>query len=144
MVQGQWLGNTSPDLVTAGNFSVRFHPPIVHPSRIPMQETSSITLATPVQSLPGVGPSRADRLRRLGLRTARDVLFLFPRDYEHPAPSAAVSDLQAGVPAALVGEITDAEIVSRTPGKSVFGAIVENETVRSGFCFSTSPFVPNS
>lgn len=91
-------------------------------------ETTSIELATPVQFLPGVGPSRARRLAKLGLRTAQDTLFLFPRDYEYPAPSVPVGELKEGQEASLVGIITDAEIVSRTPGKSVFGAIVENST----------------
>ena len=91
-------------------------------------ESGSITLATPVQYLPGVGTSRGKRLARLGLRNAQDLLFLFPRDYERPAPPTPVSELVEGQPASLVGTITDAEIVSRTPGKSVFGAIVENES----------------
>jgi len=91
-------------------------------------ETTSIELTTPVQFLPGVGPSRARRLAKLGLRTAQDTLFLFPRDYEYPAPSVPVGDLKEGQETSLVGTITDAEIVSRTAGKSVFGAIVENPT----------------
>ncbi len=103
-------------------------------------ETTSMTLATPVQFLPGVGPVRADRLRRLGLKTARDVLFLFPRDYEFPAPAASVGELRDGVPASLVGEITDAELVSRTPGKTVFGAIVENESGAARILFFNQPF----
>ena len=76
----------------------------------------------------------------MGLKTARDVLFLFPRDYEFPAPAAAVAELREGVPASLVGEITDAELVSRTPGKSVFGAIVENETGAARILFFNQPF----
>ena len=39
-----------------------------------------------------------------------------------------------------MGEITDAEIVSRTPGKSVFGAIVENETGAVRILFFNQPF----
>ncbi len=103
-------------------------------------EKTSITLATPVQYLPGVGPGRADRLARLGLRTAQDVLFLLPRDYEHPAPPASVDDLREGQPASILGTITDAEIVSRTPGKSVFGAIVENESGAVRILFFNQPF----
>ncbi len=103
-------------------------------------EGTSIALTTPVQFLPGMGPARADRLGRLGLRTAQDVLFLFPRDYEQPAPAANVDDLREGEAAALVGTITDAEIVSRTPGKSVFAAIVENESGAVRILFFNQPF----
>jgi ATP-dependent DNA helicase RecG len=45
-------------------------------------KTPGESLTTPVQFLKGVGPERAELLRRLGLRHARDVLFCFPRDYE--------------------------------------------------------------
>ncbi len=104
------------------------------------EHSTTMSLTTPVQYLPGVGPARADRLSRLGLKTARDVLFLFPRDYEFPAPAASIAELREGVTASLVGEITDAELVSRTPGKSVFGAIVENETGAARILFFNQPF----
>ncbi len=55
-------------------------------------------LATPVQFLKGVGPDRAKLMERLGLRTAADVLFNFPRDYQdltRPASDRAVGGRQA-------------------------------------------------
>ncbi len=105
-----------------------------------MEQSTSVTLSTPVQFLPGVGPARAERLARLGLRTARDILFLFPRDFEHPAPEADVADLCEGIAASLVGTITDAELVSRTPGRSLFAAIVENPTGAVRILFFNQPF----
>ncbi len=98
------------------------------------------TLATRLQFLPGVGPNRGKRLEKIGLRTVRDLLFLFPRSYELPAPPASVAQLREGVPASLVGTITDAEIVSRTPGKSIFGAIIENDTGAVRILFFNQPF----
>ncbi len=103
-------------------------------------ETTSIELSTPVQYLPGVGPDRARRLSRLGIRTAQDVLFWFPRDYEYPSPSTTVDQLKEGHEASLIGEISDAEIVSRRPGKSVFGAIVENPSGAVRILFFNQPF----
>ena len=104
------------------------------------ESLSSIELSTAVQNLPGIGISRARRLARLGLRTAQDVLFLFPRDYEYPAPSALISELKDEQQASLLGTITDTEIVSRTAGKSVFGALVENETGAVRILFFNQPF----
>ncbi len=83
---------------------------------------------------------RARRLARLGLKTARDLLFLFPRDYEFPAPAADVDQLTEGVPASLLGTVTDAELVSRTPGKSLFAAIVENDSGAVRIVFFNQPF----
>ena len=104
------------------------------------QGFASVELITPVQSLPGMGPSRARRLARLGLRTAQDILFLFPRDYEYPAPSSPIPDLKENQQASVLGTITEAEIVSRTAGKSIFGALVENETGAVRILFFNQPF----
>ncbi len=103
-------------------------------------ETPTIQLSSQVQYLPGMGSARAERMKKLGVRTAQDLLFLFPRDYEFPAPTTALDALAEGVPASLVGEITDAELVSRTAGKSVFGAIVENESGVVRILFFNQPF----
>ncbi|MDM4014456.1 ATP-dependent DNA helicase RecG [Roseiconus lacunae] len=102
--------------------------------------SSTLTRATPTQFLVGVGPSRADRLARIGLRTAGDLLFCFPRDYEFPAPPERIDRIREGEPVSLVGTITDAELISRSPGKSVFGAIVENETGAVRLLFFNQPF----
>ena len=48
--------------------------------------------------------------------------------------------MREGVPASLLGTITDAELVSRTPGRSVFGAIVENESGAVRILFFNQPF----
>jgi predicted flap endonuclease-1-like 5' DNA nuclease len=43
-------------------------------------ESKAITLSTQVQYLQGVGPARAKRLEKLGIHTAQQLLFFFPRD----------------------------------------------------------------
>ncbi|MCM2374518.1 ATP-dependent DNA helicase RecG [Aporhodopirellula aestuarii] len=96
--------------------------------------------STPVQYLPGVGAARAERLRRLGLRRAQDVLFFFPREHQFPPPPTRVDDLREGCPATFIGKITDAELVSRTPGKSLFAAIVENDSGAVRIVFFNQPF----
>ena len=101
---------------------------------------TDLTLSTPVQYLSSVGPSRAKRLAKLGIRTAQDLLFLFPRDYEFPAESTAISDLKEGVPASLVGTIAEAELVSRSPGRTIFGALLETETGFARLLFFNQPF----
>lgn len=98
------------------------------------------TLLTPLQFLPGMGPVRAQRLGRLGLRNAQDVIFLFPRDYEYPAPAVTVDALEEGEPAALVGRVVDAEFVSRRPGRSMFAALIQNESGIVRTLFFNQPF----
>ena len=101
------------------------------------QET---TLATRAQFLPGIGSMRAKLLSKLGLRTAGDLLFCFPRDYEFPAPPTRVDQLQEGQAASLIGTIVDAELVSRSPGRSIFAAVVQNETGAVRIVFFNQPF----
>lgn len=97
-------------------------------------------LKTPLPAIPGMGVSRAERFARLGLRTAQDVLFFFPRDHQFPPPPTRVDDLREGQPATLIGRIIDAELVSRTPGKSMFAAIVENPSGAIRILFFNQPF----
>ena len=98
------------------------------------------SLQTPLQYLPGMGPVRAQRFSRLGLRNAQDVIFLFPRDYEYPAAASKIDDLQEGEPASLVGKVIDAEFVSRRPGRSMFAALIENESGVVRTLFFNQPF----
>lgn len=106
----------------------------------PSSSESTLTLTTPIQYLPGVGPARATKLRKLGLRIARDILFLFPRNHTFPPPPTKVADLSEGEPATFIGTITDAELMSRTPGKSIFAAIVENDSGAVRIVFFNQPF----
>ena len=46
-----------------------------------------------METLPGVGPTAARRLARLGLRTVGDVQAHRPRRYEQPAPERSISEL---------------------------------------------------
>ncbi|MDA7878309.1 ATP-dependent DNA helicase RecG, partial [bacterium] len=103
-------------------------------------EDDEQTLLTPLQFLPGMGPVRAQRFGRLGLRNAQDLIFLFPRDYEYPARTATVDSLEDGEPAALVGKVIDAEFVSRRPGRSMFAALIQNESGVVRTLFFNQPF----
>ncbi|TVQ01633.1 MAG: ATP-dependent DNA helicase RecG [Planctomycetaceae bacterium] len=98
-----------------------------------------LTLGTDIRFVPGVGSARARLLRRLGIHTAGQALFFFPRAYEHPAPGTAIGELRDGRPASLVGRITEVEISSRTAGKSVLGALVENEQGAVRLLFFNQP-----
>ncbi len=104
------------------------------------EPTPPVTMTTPVQFLPGVGTFRAKKFSRLGLRTAQDVLFFFPRDYERPAPPKSVDQLRDGEQASLIGVVTEVDLMSRSPGKSVFGAVVQNQTGAVRILFFNQPY----
>ncbi len=100
----------------------------------------ALTFRTDIQFVPGVGSQRTPLLHRLGIRTAGQALFFFPRSYEYPNQWMEVGELREGVPAALVGRITEVEVVSRSAGKSVLGVLVENETGAVRLLFFNQPY----
>ncbi len=81
-------------------------------------------LATPVQYLKGVGPRRAELLKRLGLRTACDVIFYFPRSYQDLTQRCTVAELQPGVFQSVEGTVEEVEYRRAYSGKTILGVLV--------------------
>ncbi|HLA84080.1 MAG TPA: ATP-dependent DNA helicase RecG [Thermoguttaceae bacterium] len=77
-----------------------------------------------MQFLPGVGPRRAPLLERLGLRTAADVLFLFPRDYQDLTRLRAIDELEEGELQTVRGTVVEYELRGTGPGRSVLGVLI--------------------
>ncbi|HEX3869770.1 MAG TPA: ATP-dependent DNA helicase RecG [Pirellulales bacterium] len=87
-------------------------------------QTTAELLATQVQFLKGVGPQRAEGLQRLGLHTARDLLFYFPRDYQDLAELNSIDDLEEDRLVRLRGTVLDIESRMTRVGRSVIGVLV--------------------
>jgi len=103
-------------------------------------EPLSIELASDLQFLPNVGADRAARLAKLGLRAAGDALFFFPRSYELPCEQTTFAELRDGVPAAIIGTITEIELRSSANGRSILGILVENEEGAFRVVYYNQPF----
>lgn len=67
----------------------------------------SVNETSELRYLRGVGPKRAAVFQKIGIRTVRDLLYLFPRRYEDRSHFAAISDLPVGEPITCRGEILD-------------------------------------
>lgn len=85
------------------------------------------SLTTPVQYLKGVGPARVDLLERLGLRTAADVLFLFPRDYQDLTDQRPILNLEEGKLQTVCGVVEDIELRGTRTGKTILGVLVRQD-----------------
>jgi len=81
-------------------------------------------LFTAVKFLKGVGPARAELLERLGLRTAADVLFYFPRDYESRREVQTLEQLEEGVLATVRGVVEEVDQRGSGVGRSMLGVLV--------------------
>jgi len=85
-------------------------------------------LEAPLDSLPGIGPRIAARLRKLGLGTVRDLLEHRPRDYQHAVGESRIVDLFGEQEAVIAGEVRSVSL-RRTRGRlTVLKATVADES----------------
>ncbi|HID85398.1 MAG TPA: DNA helicase RecG, partial [Anaerolineales bacterium] len=64
-----------------------------------------VALSAPVTVIPGIGPRRARRLERLGIRTLEDLLYHFPRRYDDYAQLKPIRQLRYGEQATVLGTV---------------------------------------
>ncbi len=82
-------------------------------------------LFDPIQYVPGVGPQRAELLRKMGILRAVDLLFFFPRTYEDTAPISPGNDLQENVRTSVVGRVVDIDERVTQTGRHMLGALLQ-------------------
>lgn len=85
-----------------------------------------LTLETPVTYLTGVGPRRAEQLKRLNIFTARDLLFHIPHRYEDASTVAQIARLRIGDDATVIGTVVSKGILPTRKGLRVFQAVVQD------------------
>src|SRR5512141_330872 len=82
----------------------------------------------PVTYLKGVGPRRAESLRRLGILTARDLLFHVPHRYEDASTISPISSLEPGMDATVVGRVVSKGILPTRKRLRIFQAVVRDDS----------------
>jgi ATP-dependent DNA helicase RecG len=88
------------------------------------EKTAAELLATPVQFIKGVGPQRAELLDKLGLRTARDLVFFFPRDYQDLTELKSVEQVQEGQMLRMRATVVELDQRTSFNGNTVLGVLV--------------------
>ncbi|HEU5070199.1 MAG TPA: ATP-dependent DNA helicase RecG [Verrucomicrobiae bacterium] len=92
---------------------------------------SPAPLALPVTTLRGVGPERAEQLKRLGIGTIEDLLLHRPRRYEDRRKFLPIRELELGQPATVRGRVVVAGIKRWKQGsRALFECIFEDDTAR--------------
>ena len=87
----------------------------------------------PLSTFKGVGPSLAEKLEKIGLLSAQDMLFHLPLRYEDKTRITTVRDLLVGTSTNIIGEITDNQI---THGKRRMMVVTLNDgTGNLQLCF---------
>jgi ATP-dependent DNA helicase RecG len=105
------------------------------------ESAADIELSTEVQFLKHVGPRRAPLLSRLGLATAGDVLFFFPRDYEQLGEQCQVDQLEEGATARIVGTVCQIDTRRIGRRKKMLVVQVEDPGGRLNCVWFNQPFM---
>lgn len=66
-----------------------------------------MNLSTAISEIPRVGPQYQTRLKKLGIKTVRDLLFHFPHRYEDFSDIIPISEVEEGKTVCIQGKITD-------------------------------------
>ncbi len=87
-----------------------------------------LRLDTPVTYLKGVGPARADALRRLGVVVAGDLLYHIPHRYEDASTVANISSLEPGMQGTVIGRVVSKGVLPTRKGLRIFQAVLRDDS----------------
>src|SRR4051794_34590924 len=98
----------------------------VHRS-ISKKPDAPLTLVSPIESLDGVGPTRAYELKQLGLHKLGDLLEYFPRSYVFESAEGTIRGLVADQIHTVRGEVVAVDYIPIRP-RQRFEATVDDNT----------------
>ncbi|MDH3271818.1 MAG: ATP-dependent DNA helicase RecG [Gemmatimonadota bacterium] len=85
-------------------------------------------LDRPVQFLKGVGPKRADAFAKLGITTARDLLYHVPRRYDDASTVEPIGRLEVGMDVSVIGRVRSKGVIPTRRGLRIFQAVLEDDS----------------
>jgi ATP-dependent DNA helicase RecG len=89
---------------------------------------AAIRLDTPVKFLKGVGERRAEALERLGIRTARDLLWHLPHRYVDASTVTPLAKAELGQEVACVGQVMAKGVLPTRRGLRIFHAVLRDDS----------------
>ena len=104
-------------------------------------QAGKIYLDMPVNYLKGVGPARAEALRRLGIVTARDLLFHIPHRYEDASTITPIASLETGMDGTIIGRVISKGIIPTRKGLRIFQAVLKDDTGMIEASWPGQPFL---
>jgi ATP-dependent DNA helicase RecG len=85
-------------------------------------------LDTPVQFLKGIGERRAEALGRLGIRTARDLLWHLPHRYVDASTLTPLARAEVGHEVACAGQVVSKGVLPTRRGLRIFHAVLRDDS----------------
>jgi ATP-dependent DNA helicase RecG len=103
-----------------------------------------LRLDTPVTYLKGVGPRRAEALRRLGVVLAGDLLFHLPHRYEDASTVSPIASLEPGMEGTVIGTVISKGVIPTRKGLRIFQAVVRDDSGMIEASWPGQPYLDRS
>ncbi|MEX1063888.1 MAG: ATP-dependent DNA helicase RecG [Candidatus Paceibacterota bacterium] len=103
-------------------------------------------LATPIDKLPKVGPRYSPRLKRLGVKTVRDLLWHFPARYEDYSNIVPIAEIkEAGTVAGIKGAVVEVRTTRVWQKRmSIVNAIIQDDSGLIRAVWYNQPYLERS
>jgi len=98
-------------------------------------------LSADVTAVPGVGPSVAGKLRSLGIRTVRDLLFYFPRQHRDYSKLEKIANIPLDEVTTTMGMIWEVETFRTSKGLARTIATISDETGKLRVTWFNQPYL---
>jgi ATP-dependent DNA helicase RecG len=102
--------------------------PSAHPPKPSHRESGAVRLDMPVKFLKGIGERRAEQLERLGIRTARDLLWHLPHRYVDASSVTPFVRAEIGQEVACVGRVVAKGVLPTRRGLRIFHAVLRDDS----------------
>ena len=103
-----------------------------------------LRLDTPVKFLKGIGERRAEAFARLGVTTARDLLWHLPRQYLDASTVTPAARATVGSEVTCIGRVVAKRVVPTRRGLRVFRAVIRDESGVLECVWPGQPFLDRS
>jgi ATP-dependent DNA helicase RecG len=101
-------------------------------------------LNSPVTSLFGISKGRASQLKRLGVETIGDLLYLFPRRYNDFSKLKTINKLRYGEEVTIIGTIWDTNVRETRSGMKIVTSIISDGTATISATWFNQPYLAKS
>jgi ATP-dependent DNA helicase RecG len=92
------------------------------------RESGAVRLDMPVKFLKGIGERRAEQLERLGIRSARDLLWHLPHRYVDASSVTPLVRAEIGQEVACVGRVVAKGVLPTRRGLRIFHAVLRDDS----------------
>jgi ATP-dependent DNA helicase RecG len=102
---------------------------------------SMLSLSTPIESLPMIGPTYAKRLKKLEIASLEDLLYHFPHRHEDSSTILPIAALRADMQATIKGTVVSATNVFTARGKKLQKAIIADKSDQIEVVWFNQPYL---